>query len=173
MRRYSRFTAATWPRLLAAGLLVVLAGCGDKRPTRVPVSGQVLIDGEPLKFGVIRFIPDDGRPSSGNLDASGRFTLRCFEDDDGAVLGHHKVAIFANEALDERRTRWHAPPKYASLTNSGLEQTITAANPSLTIKLTWNGGKPFTDVDRSSEDDPKGLKKRNSGQDAENNARTK
>lgn len=173
MRRYSNFTAAAWPRMIAAALLLALVGCGDSRPARVPISGQVLIDGEPLKFGVIRFIPDDGRPSSGNLDANGRFTLRCFDDDDGAVLGHHKVAIFANEALDERRTRWHAPPKYASLTNSGLDQTITAGNPSLIIKLTWDGGKPYTDVDRSGDDDPKGLKKRDGGKGAAENASVK
>jgi hypothetical protein len=158
---------------MVAAMLLVLVGCSDNRPARVPISGQVLIDGEPLKFGVIRFIPDDGRPSSGNLDANGRFTLRCFDDDDGAVLGHHKVAIFANEALDDRRTRWHAPPKYASLTNSGLDQQITEPNQSLTIKLTWDGGKPFTDIDRSGEDDPKGIKQRAGGNAAGENAAKK
>jgi hypothetical protein len=173
MRMDSRFTSIACPLLVASAMLPALVGCGDSRPARVPISGQVLIDGEPLKFGVIRFIPDDGRPSSGNLDANGRFTLSCFDDDDGAVLGHHKVAIFANEALDDRRTRWHAPPKYASLTNSGLEQQITEANQSLTIKLTWDGGKPFTDIDRSGEDDPKGLKQRTEGKAATENAATK
>jgi hypothetical protein len=173
MNKHSRFAAAIWLRLIAVVLLLALVGCGDKRPARVPIAGQVLIDGEPLKFGVIRFIPDDGRPSSGNLDATGHFTLSCFEDNDGAVLGHHQVAIFANEALDERRTRWHAPPKYASLTSSGLEQTITAANPSLIIKLTWDGGKPFTDTDRGSEDDPKGRKQRSGGKNNGTNVSTK
>src|SRR5690242_13923202 len=60
--------------------MAVIAGCSDGRPARVPISGQVLIDGQPLKFGVVKFIPDNGRPSSGNLDENGRFTLHCFDD---------------------------------------------------------------------------------------------
>jgi hypothetical protein len=136
------------------------AGCRDNRPTRVPIAGQVLIDGQPLKFGVVRFIPDAGRPSSGKLDSEGRFTLHCFEDDDGAVLGHHRVAVFANEALDEHRTHWHAPPKYASMTNSGLEQQIADPNQSLVIQLTWDGKKPFTEVDSGGGEDAKSARVR-------------
>ena len=38
-------------------LLVLLTpltfGCDDGRPKRVPVSGQVLIDGEPLRGGIV------------------------------------------------------------------------------------------------------------------------
>ena len=54
---------------IAAGL----CGCRDGRPTRVPVAGRVLIDGEPLGHGHVRFVPEGARPSGGLLDGDGRF----------------------------------------------------------------------------------------------------
>ena len=64
-------------------LVIVLGGC-NRHPTRVPVSGTVLIDGAPLKEGNIKFVPKDGRPSSGKIN-DGRFSLTCFEANDGTA----------------------------------------------------------------------------------------
>src|SRR6185436_5848393 len=80
---------------LATLVSVGLAGCGDGRPTRVPVSGTVLIDGKPLTFGSIMFINDTTRPAGSGIDADGRFTLSCYEASDGAIKGHHRVKITA------------------------------------------------------------------------------
>ena len=113
----------------------VLIGCGDGRPTRVPVSGTVTIDGEPLKQGYLRFVPPNDRPSSGEIDEQGRFTLTCFDEEDGAVLGTHKVAVIANETLDEVTMKWHAPQHYADYTTSGLEVEITGPTDDLLIEL--------------------------------------
>src|SRR4029078_12895844 len=77
-------------------LLIAIPGC-DKHPTRVPVSGQVLIDGEPLKYGAVVFVPESGRSSIGTLDERGHFSLTCFTPKDGALLGKHKVQVLANE----------------------------------------------------------------------------
>ena len=132
--------------ILAPALVLVLltcCGCGDGRPSRVPVSGQVLIDGQPLKCGYIRFVPADHRPSQGNIDANGRFTLSCFEENDGVVIGRHNVAVRATEMVNERLMRWHAPKKYAETQTSGLTQEITGPTDKLIINLTWDGEKPF------------------------------
>src|SRR5436190_22388546 len=83
-----------------AFLLVIVAGCGDSRPKRVPVSGKVLIDGEPLKFGGVMFVPENGRSSSGTLDANGHFALTCYTDNDGALIGKHKVQVFGQETIN-------------------------------------------------------------------------
>src|SRR3954465_9498922 len=83
-----------------------LQGCGDGRPTRVPVSGQVLIDGKPLTRGDVRFVSTVGRASQGALGSEGRFRLTCFEENDGALLGTHKVSITAAEGLGPNATRW-------------------------------------------------------------------
>lgn len=121
--------------------LAALAGCGDGRPQRVPVSGQVIIDGKPLTFGYVGFVPQNDRPSVAKLDSQGRFTMNCFEDGDGVVVGKHAIEVIAREPMGEDKLRWHAPKKYASADTSGLSEDIHAPTESLTIELTW-GGQP-------------------------------
>lgn len=127
---------------------VVSIGCGDGRPKRMLVSGQVLIDGEPLTFGYIRFVPQGARPSGGQLDEQGRFTLSCYEKNDGIIPGVHRVEVDAAESLSSTKVKWHAPKKYFRYTNSGLTQEIDESTDSLVIQLTWDGGKPFVERTR-------------------------
>jgi hypothetical protein len=129
----------------------LLSGCGDGRPSRVPISGQVLIDGQPLKHGFVTFVPTGARASVGKLDDQGRFTLGCFEQADGAVVGLHRVQVAAGELLSETRTRWHAPKKYADFKTSGLEKEVSESTDTLQIELTWDGGKPFVEIDSDTE----------------------
>jgi hypothetical protein len=141
-------------RAVKVSLLVVslaALGCGDDRPARVPVSGQVLIDGQPLKFGSIQFIPKGARASAGSLDASGHFVLSCFEQGDGAVLGVHQVAIRAGQQRNDAETYWHAPKKYNDASTSGLTEEIKGPTDSLTIRLTWQGKQPFLEVHEGAE----------------------
>jgi hypothetical protein len=130
---------------LFAGL-TLLAGCGDDRPYRVPVSGRVLIDGKPLKLGFVRFIPAGARPSGGKLDENGRFTLSCFDGDDGAVPGKHQVEISARETLSATQVRWYAPKIYSDFGTSGLEQEISGPTDSVVIHISWQGGAPFVET---------------------------
>lgn len=133
---------------LAAACLVglsLLVGCGDGRPTRVPISGRVTIDGEPLTTGRITIIPSNARPASGDIGPDGRFTLNTFEDNDGAVLGKHKVTVLASEILSGNSLKWHAPKEYADLVTTDLEVEITGPTEDLLVELSWNGGKPFVE----------------------------
>ena len=134
-------------RLLIALLLCIptVVGCGDGRPQRLSVSGRVLIDGEPLTHGFVRFVPKGARPSTGKLDSEGKFTLTCYGDNDGVVPGIHRVEVDGAESISETQNRWHAPKKYARYKTSGLTQEITESTDSLTIDLTWDGGKPFVE----------------------------
>jgi hypothetical protein len=124
-----------------------LVGCGDGRPTRVTVAGKVVIDGQPLKFGSVRFVPNNGRASVGQLDQSGAFTLMCFYAGDGALLGKHQVEVNAGEQVSSNRIRWHAPKKYSHFSTSGLTQEIAGPTDSVLIELAWDGGKPYTETE--------------------------
>ncbi|NLE38158.1 MAG: hypothetical protein GX621_09065 [Pirellulaceae bacterium] len=128
-----------------AVLLACVSGCGDGRPSRVPVSGQVLIDGKPLTLGTITFVPADARSAVAQIGPDGRFTLATFEPGDGVMLGTFDVSVLAVESLTPKSLRWHAPKNYADPNTSGLKETIDGPTDSLVIKLTWDGGKPFVE----------------------------
>jgi hypothetical protein len=79
--------------LWAAPLLfVAFAGCGTS-PTLVPVTGILTHGGKPVPNAGIRFVPENGRPSTGQTDEEGRFTLNYDREHDGAVVGKHKVWV--------------------------------------------------------------------------------
>lgn len=143
--------------LLLLPMLAIATGCGDGHPVRVPVSGQVLIDGQPLAFGTIRFIPSGHRSSQGTLDATGHFTLSCYGQNDGAVIGKHGVEITACERVKPTLLRWHAPKKYQSQSTSNLSEEITGPIDDLTINLTWSGGEPFDEAFFAPDSDYKKL----------------
>jgi len=131
--------------LVVAGLL---AGCGDGRPKRYPVSGRVLIDGQPLEVGFIRLIADDARPSYGHLGPGGRFALTCYEGKDGSVPGTHRVVVTAVGLLEDGQSRrWFAPKKYADPSTTDVTVSIDGPTDSLEINLTWDGGAPFVERD--------------------------
>ena len=126
-------------------VLLLLLGCGDGRPKRVPVAGQVLIDGKPLTTGSIQFASGAGRASQGTLDQDGRFRLSCYEENDGALLGTHKVAIASAKELSPFEVRWFAPKKYADFRTSGILQEITGSTDNLVINISWEGGHEFVE----------------------------
>jgi hypothetical protein len=142
-----RLSAAVATRLatlcMLAAIAVATIGCGDGRPDRAPVSGQVLIDGKPLTHGFVRFVPKGSRPSQAELDENGRFTLSCYGEQDGVVPGVHRVEVNGSEYLSSTEILWHAPKKYASFRFSPLTQEVTEATDSMVINLSWGGGKPF------------------------------
>jgi hypothetical protein len=125
--------------LLAAGMILLGAGCGRNGPRPVPVSGVVTIDGQPLPAGFIRVVPEGGRPSSGTIGADGRFTLGCFTNNDGCLPGTHKVEVSGLQVLSETQQKWLAPRKYASTGTSGLTVMIDKATDAFQINLTWAG----------------------------------
>lgn len=139
-------------RLLAGAALMVavlgVAGC-DGGPKIVPVSGVVLLDGQPLAYGHVQVIPNGWRPASGRLDGSGRFTLTTTTPNDGCAVGTHPVAILAGESITPENTKWHAPKKYADASTSNLTVTISGPTSDLKIELTSDGtmkpGKTVTE----------------------------
>jgi hypothetical protein len=132
------------PSRRLAGLAVLLAllplaaGCSD-RPTRVKVSGQVLIDGTPVTRGTIRVIPEKARAAMSDIDAQGHFVLMTFDPGDGCVVGSHRVEVVAFDHPAPGQTRLLVPEKYNNQATSGLTVTIDGPTDKLRLDLTWAG----------------------------------
>jgi hypothetical protein len=125
--------------------LLLLTGCGDGKPTRVPISGKVLIDGQPLTLGAIAYVPQGARPSGSAIDKNGHFELSCYGHADGAVLGAHRVMVTGAQHISETAIRWEAPKMYSDINTSGLVENVDGPADDVVINLTWKGGKPFVE----------------------------
>ena len=87
----SRCTLLT---LISAMLLQ--SGCsGPDRPKMASVTGIVSYKGAPVAGATVSFSSATApRNASGVTDETGKYRLTTFENNDGAILGDHKVTIF-------------------------------------------------------------------------------
>jgi hypothetical protein len=117
-------------------LVVLIAGCGKRDyagDRRLPVSGKVTVDGEPLEFGLISFLPqgEGGRVSGGPIK-NGSYSV---EEPMGPTAGKYRVEIrwnkptgrrvkdaYGDEIMDEYKEG--LPAKYH--TNSELTAEVSA-----------------------------------------------
>jgi hypothetical protein len=107
------------------------------------VTGQVLIDGQPLSFGHVLFHAKDHRPAVGKILPDGRFQLSTYELGDGCVPGSHQVTVNAGENMSVTARKWHAPPKYTEPDTSDIVVEVGEDMNPVEIALTWDGGKPY------------------------------
>jgi hypothetical protein len=122
--------------LFLSGALLGLIGCGKyhpKPPATVPAGGKVLSPtGQPLKSGMVTFIPDDiavGREVGGMLGTDGSFKLDY--RDGGAVPGKYTVILDPNMTLpgQQRDTSVAVPAKYVDASTSPWKAEIKAGQP--------------------------------------------
>jgi hypothetical protein len=79
---------------LGAVAILVLAGCGYRRPGLVTVTGTVTLDGEPVEAASVSFAPvAGGRQANGGTNDKGIFFLSSYSSRDGAILGKHRVSV--------------------------------------------------------------------------------
>ena len=75
--------------LLFAIALVAAGGCGPGGPVRLPVSGEVRFQGQPVQDGIVSlFSRETGIASGGRLDAQGRFRVA-----EGMPAGSYVVTV--------------------------------------------------------------------------------
>jgi hypothetical protein len=82
---------------------VAIAGCGKKDYTgdqRFPLSGSVTVDGAPMQYGVISFLPQDktGRVSGGPI-RDGAYSV---PEAKGANAGKYRVEIHWNKLTGKK-----------------------------------------------------------------------
>lgn len=142
----------------------VISGCenGDEgavnRPATHPVTGIVLMDGEPVADADVSFRSAGTDPvaATGKTGADGKFTLTSFVGGDGAVEGSHTVTVvkviytpgdptydcechenYGEEVPLEAQEKeeYVVPEKYMDFETSGIEVTVAVGGSDLTIKL--------------------------------------
>jgi hypothetical protein len=64
------------------------------------VHGTISLEGEPVRFGYVTFLPDstagtNGPPATSSIREDGSFVISTEQSDDGAIVGTHKVAVIA------------------------------------------------------------------------------
>ena len=98
--RNRRHAAARPWGACAAVVLLVCSGCNSKPYELARVSGVVTLYGEPLRNATVSFEPKGGGGKSivgpgslGTTDDEGRYELRTFKKERGAVVGNHTVRI--------------------------------------------------------------------------------
>jgi hypothetical protein len=80
-----KLVVALTPFGIVVAAVALLSGCGTSGPTRVPVSGTVLVDGKPVEGIEVNFATAEVA-GSGVTDPSGKFMLS-----GGAAPGMNKV----------------------------------------------------------------------------------
>lgn len=141
VRQSGRRTFSTlW--ILTALLVVAATGCGSRakpnRPATVPARGVVTYRGEPVSDAVLVIQPSaqKGYAASASTDAEGKFDLKAFPPDSGAVPGAYGVVVMKVSQEDVHSEGSHRrgipepksliPAKYVDPAKSGLRVEIPA-----------------------------------------------
>ena len=148
--------------IISAVTGLTVAGCGGERVSeRAKVRGKVTYKGKPMTFGSVLFMPvetpKDGvmEPASGTIGADGTYELTSPEG--GAVLGEHKVIVYAVEPAtpgaapkpsakddpsaapaqaDVKRLKNLVPTKYAAPDTTPLIRKVVAGNNTIDLEIT-------------------------------------
>lgn len=90
------------------------------------------LDGKPVPRGMVQFVPDEskgtkGPPAVGVIDENGHYELTT-AGVQGAVVGHHRVAVRAQEEFDDMTIsmgRSLIPDRYRLPESSDLRAEVT------------------------------------------------
>jgi hypothetical protein len=129
---------------LTAGL-ALFAGCGGEKFQVAPVSGVCNCNGQPLTAGLVVFEPipeagadlkESGRAAAGVISEGGTYVLSTFGRDDGAIVGNHRVRVFA-PALEDDDAPLTDANRYAC-GNEQVEQEVFLGKNVIDLNLTYN-----------------------------------
>jgi hypothetical protein len=143
-----------WWRVLVV-LGIAALGCAKTPPPVTTVEGTVLLDGKPLPFAMVQFMPDTADfgaelNSTGVTDEMGHFTLTCTrQNEPGAVVGKHRVVVIEGPVPgDIRRNQDKAaeyqnklknrpiPAAYGTFSQTPIIIEVTADKKDYTVKMT-------------------------------------
>ena len=149
--RVGRTVACSMVGVSLVGLLAS-AGCGSGRPKTVPVTGVVTLDGSVVEGAAVKLSPKaGGRPASGTTNKEGVFTLKTFEEGDGALPGEHLVTVSKVEVIGAQadkdglsgpvppggiKEKWIIPKRYSDAKGWGRTVEVKSGMEPLELELT-------------------------------------
>jgi len=140
--------------LLPIALLLVclVVGCGPSRPSTIPVTGTVTLNGTAVEGASVMLMPEgEGQAATGITDAEGEFSLKTYDPGDGARPGSYKVTVIKKEttgfladqdglsggiAPEGVQEKWLTPQKYSSPDTSELTAEVKDGMQPLKLELT-------------------------------------
>lgn len=139
-------------RVCLVALLLTTCGCGGAEtqgslPETVPATGVVKLNGKPLPFASVMFIPQGatkGIECIGSTDESGMYSLKQIRGGDGAPPGEYKVVISRFLKPDGQPLSPGEPPANVMATESlpAVYSDVTVSR--LTASIPATGGEfPF------------------------------
>jgi hypothetical protein len=93
--------------------LLCVSGCGGDRPPLGSLTGTVTLDGKPVPYGGLMFLPiDGGRASIGGTNEKGEFKAMYVRGVPGAIIGKHRVTFDEGSAEEKKEDEFkpYAPP---------------------------------------------------------------
>lgn len=115
--------------LVVAGFLAAVFMRGRSSAGLAPVIGRVTLDGRPLVLGIVAFVPDEtkgttGVTATGTIGNDGTYRLESNlsgSPQDGAVVGRHRVRVQARrQDTSGGPSESLLPEKYEDPNRSGL-----------------------------------------------------
>lgn len=133
-------------RVFALMAVACIVGCGGSdQPDVGEVTGTVKLDGKALANAQVEFQPDEGRPSIGTTDDSGKYELLYTKGVMGAKVGDHTVKVTTGEVGEDdagnpKITRKEQVPDSYN-TNSTLKKTVKPGAQEIDLELDSSNGK--------------------------------
>jgi len=141
--------ASRWGRgaaaLAIAGLFLATTGCGGGGAATASVSGKVTYEGKPVTGGSIGFSPigtgsgNPGKAGGSTVQSDGTYTVSTYGEDDGAVIGKHKVSYTAPQGESPGPSKPPAPSPWDGLVPKTVEVEVVKGGSTIDIELVKKG----------------------------------
>ena len=129
--RAQRLAGGNIARLFAICLVIsICCGCGKKGPRRAAATGHVSLDGQPIKEGVIQFLPVEGTvgPETGGVITNGQYDI---PRERGPVVGKSRIELRASKKTG--RKIQDPTGRSGTLTDEYVEMFPPSANTNSTL----------------------------------------
>ena len=130
--------------VLLSSAFALVIGCSggpdkfkEQRPKVIPATGRVTYKDQPVEGATVTFAPEGGVgvAAVAITEPDGKFVLKAFDPDEGAVPGKYKVSIVkievipappaGHDAVSRPPTKkYHVPQKYEDPEKSGLKAEV-------------------------------------------------